>query len=79
MSIRPANILGLSRAVPTRGRIATRALASGEPARPAGQQAAPRRLLTRVERSRTSDMGFVTAQYEQLRLGDDAATAIVAH
>src|SRR5204862_1720226 len=54
-----ANVYGLSRAVPTRGSSATQRVALPEPARPAGRRAAPRRLLTGVGRSRTSDMGFV--------------------
>src|SRR5436190_24370660 len=53
------NVYGLSRAVPTRGSSATQRVALPEPARPAGRRAAPRRLLTGVGRSRTSDMGFV--------------------
>jgi hypothetical protein len=44
------NVLGLSRAVPNCRRSATDAAALREPARPADQRTAPRRLLTRVSR-----------------------------
>ena len=70
-----ANVYRLSRAVPTHGSGATHDVAPPEPARPAGQRTAPRRLQPRVGRSRTSDMGYVTARLESFWLGDEETVA----